>query len=174
MAPKVKAPVPTRPVKPRHRRAASGMMTMLMVKGDPAKALKGVTLPAEARVAIVSPSSESVKKLKSDGKSRFGTMRKVYAGVSPAATEPTVIDQSAFEPDARALALIEGVRIAREGLRASGGAYDLHQVRTLLRGISRQAIDRRVQEGSLLAVPGPSNRRSFPTLQTVTARSSKS
>jgi hypothetical protein len=34
-----------------------------------------------------------------------------------------------------------------------------------MRGVSRQAIDKRVQEGTLLAVPGPSNRRSYPTLQ---------
>ena len=34
-----------------------------------------------------------------------------------------------------------------------------------MRGVSRQAIDKRVQEGSLLAVPGPSNRRSYPTVQ---------
>jgi hypothetical protein len=31
--------------------------------------------------------------------------------------------------------------------------------------VSRQAVDKRVQDGSLLAVPGPSNRRSYPTLQ---------
>lgn len=35
----------------------------------------------------------------------------------------------------------------------------------MLHGISRQAVDKRVQEGSLFAVPGPSNRRSYPTLQ---------
>ena len=34
-----------------------------------------------------------------------------------------------------------------------------------MRGVSRRAIDKRVQDGSLLAVPGPSNRRSYPTLQ---------
>lgn len=39
------------------------------------------------------------------------------------------------------------------------------EVRTLLKGVSRQAIDKRVREGSLLAVPGPSNRRSYPAVQ---------
>lgn len=34
-----------------------------------------------------------------------------------------------------------------------------------MRGVSRQAVDKRVQEGTLLAVPGPSNRRTYPTLQ---------
>jgi hypothetical protein len=61
--------------------------------------------------------------------------------------------------------VLEGVRIAQEDLRQAGGAYDLEQVRTLMRGISRQAIDKRVQERSLLAVPGPNNRRAYPTLQ---------
>jgi len=34
-----------------------------------------------------------------------------------------------------------------------------------MHGVSRQAVDKRVNEGSLLAVPGPSNRRAYPTLQ---------
>jgi hypothetical protein len=34
-----------------------------------------------------------------------------------------------------------------------------------MQGVSRQAIDKRVQEGNLLAVPGPSNRRSYPDMQ---------
>ncbi|MEA2891482.1 MAG: hypothetical protein QOI05_2275 [Bradyrhizobium sp.] len=75
------------------------------------------------------------------------------------------INENAYEPDARAQALLEGVRIAQEDLRKAGGTYDLAQVRTLMQGVSRQAVDKRVQEGSLLAVPGPSNRRSYPTLQ---------
>ncbi|UIK08768.1 hypothetical protein [Neorhizobium galegae] len=65
-----------------------------------------------------------------------------------------LLDRSAFEPDARSRAMLEGIRIAQEDLRDAGGAYDLDQVRTLMRGVSRQAIDKRVQEGSLLAVPG--------------------
>jgi hypothetical protein len=34
-----------------------------------------------------------------------------------------------------------------------------------LNGVSRQAVDKRVADGSLLAVPGPQGRRRFPTLQ---------
>jgi hypothetical protein len=108
-----------------------------------------------------------MEKLRSRGKTRFGALRRIYTRTfSPAAkTQETVINQEAFEPDARSRAILEGVRIAQEDLRESGGAYDLEQVRTLMRGVSRQAVDKRVQEGSLLAVPGPSNRRSYPTLQ---------
>jgi hypothetical protein len=75
------------------------------------------------------------------------------------------IDKLAFEPDARSRAILRGVRIAEADLRASGGAFDLQAVRTLLRGVSRQRIDKQVREGSLLAVPGPSNRRVYPTVQ---------
>ena len=78
---------------------------------------------------------------------------------------PALVDRAAYEPDARSRAILNGVRIAERDLEESGGAYSLEQVRTLLRGVSRQAIDKRVLEGSLLAVPGPSNRRSYPTLQ---------
>jgi len=76
-----------------------------------------------------------------------------------------VIEKDAFKPDARSVAVLQGVRIAQEDLREAGGAYDLEQVRTLMHGVSRQAIDKRVSEGTLLTVPGPSNRRSYPTLQ---------
>ena len=75
------------------------------------------------------------------------------------------LGKEAFEPSARAKALLEGTRIRDQDLRAAGGAYTLRQVQALLHGVSRQAIDKRVRERSLLAVPGPSNRRSFPTLQ---------
>ena len=88
------------------------------------------------------------------------------AGRSEHRPDPTaVIDRDAFAPDARALALLHGTKIAAADLRASGGAFDLQAVRTLLRGISRQRVERMVRDGSLLAVPGPSNRRSYPTVQ---------
>ncbi|PIB95198.1 hypothetical protein CSW60_21825 [Caulobacter sp. X] len=50
-------------------------------------------------------------------------------------------------------------------LKESGGAFDIETVRKLLRGVSRQAIDKKVNEGSLLAVPGPSGKRRFPVVQ---------
>jgi hypothetical protein len=34
-----------------------------------------------------------------------------------------------------------------------------------MQGVSRQRIDKQVRDGSLLAVPGPSNRRYYPTAQ---------
>ena len=147
--------------------ASMGVMTMLPVKGNPAVTLRDLRLPPGVEVVILSPNPEKMEKLRSRGKTRFGALRRIYTrAFSPGAkTQETVINQEAFEPDARSRAILEGVRIAQEDLRESGGAYDLEQVRTLMRGVSRQAVDKRVQEGSLLAVPGPSNRRSYPTLQ---------
>ncbi len=75
------------------------------------------------------------------------------------------LDESAFRPDARARALLRGVEIARQDLADAGGAYSLEQVQVLMNGITRQAVEKRVQEGSLLAVPGPSNRRHYPAAQ---------
>ena len=65
----------------------------------------------------------------------------------------------------KAIAVLRGVEIAEQDLASAGGAYDLEHVRCLLHGISRQGIARRVREGSLLAVPGPCNRRCYPAFQ---------
>ncbi len=77
---------------------------------------------------------------------------------------PLAIDPAAYELSAKAKALALGRRIAEQDLRAAGGAYDLPQVEDLL-AISRQAIDRKVKEGAILAVPGPANRRRYPAIQ---------
>jgi hypothetical protein len=142
----------------------TGVMTMLLLSGA---VLKGAQLPPGAEVAIVSQKAATVKKIRDRFKGNLRSVWKVHAAaLSPTSSKrETVVNQAAYEPDARSLAILEGIRIAQEDLREAGGAYDLDQVRTLMRGVSRQAIDKRVQEGSLLTVPGPSNRRSYPTLQ---------
>jgi len=139
-------------------------VAMITVEGDPVAFLQGFTLPAGTKIAIVSKNSELVRKIQRSDAKRFGTVREVAAGRVHKTRTP-VVNSDAFKPDARSQALLDGVRIAQEDLREAGGTYDLEQVRTLMQGVSRQAIDKRVQEGSLLAVPGPSNRRSYPTLQ---------
>ncbi|TDX79666.1 hypothetical protein EDE05_112130 [Neorhizobium sp. R1-B] len=144
-----------------------GIVTMFTMKGDAIKALSGFKLPAGAKVAIVSSRPESVREIRKTTLGRVARVTEVIEkepGQVRADSKP-LVDRSAFEPDARSRAMLEGIRIAEEDLRDAGGAYDLDQVRTLMRGVSRQAVDKRVQEGSLLAVPGPSNRRSYPTLQ---------
>lgn len=119
-------------------------------------------------MAIVSSSPESVRKIRSSVTKRLGQVREIITRNPIPARDKArddLINKAAFEPDARSRAILEGVRIAQDDLRDAGGAYDLDQVRTLLKGVSRQAIDKRVREGSLLAVPGPSNRRSYPAVQ---------
>jgi len=134
----------------------------MIVVGKP-MSLKDLALPRGAKVAIVSTSGVDLKKFRERHKQLASYEVRYFSKTHK--TKLPIVNKAAFEPDARALAVLEGVKIAQEDLQRSGGAYDLEQVRTLLRGISRQAIDKRVQEGSLLAVPGPSNHRSYPTLQ---------
>ncbi|WP_246725124.1 hypothetical protein [Beijerinckia sp. L45] len=138
-------------------------MTMFTLAGDPAAMFRKFRIPAGAEVAIVSSRPDAVKEIEHSGE-HFVAVRRVYADAVSKARS-AVINKRAFEPDARAHAILEGVRIAQADLQAAGGAYDLDQVRGLMRGISRQAVHKRVQDGSLLAVPGPSNRQSFPTVQ---------
>lgn len=166
MRPKVKSRGLARRSDAPRLKSKLGSMTVMMVSGDPVTALRGVSLPAGAKVAVIATNREAVEKLKRSGKKRFKLLQKGYVPVTRSkGAAAAAVNRDAFKPDARARALLQGVRTAQEDLRSSGGAYDLAEVRTLLRGISRQAVDKRVREGSLLAVPGPSNRRSFPTLQ---------
>ncbi|MEX4009844.1 hypothetical protein [Neoaquamicrobium sediminum] len=146
---------------------SKAVVTMFTMKGDPIKTLSGLTLPAGARVAIVSSKPESVNEIWKSVRGQVARVTEVVEHDPDEAGSEKMpfVDKAAFEPDARSRAMLEGIRIAQEDLRDAGGAFDLDQVRTLMRGVSRQAVDKRVQEGSLLAVPGPSNRRSYPTLQ---------
>lgn len=146
---------------------ASSTLRMFTAKGNLMKALSGVKLPKGARIAIVSEGAESAGAIKKTVKGRNLKMTEVIVQITrqKRATPKVVVDRTAFQPDARSRALLQGIRIAQEDLRNAGGAYALDEVRALMQGVSRQAIDKRVQEGSLLAVPGPSNRRSYPTLQ---------
>jgi hypothetical protein len=163
------------PARRRKKSEASpdGMMTMFVLKTNTFADVDGFSLPAGAQVAVVtskpaatrSVARSMAERIQSDG----FLVRKAEAETAPheiARTDVRAeIDRSAFEPDARSKAILQGIRIAQSDLKAAGGAYDLEEVQALLNGVTRQAVDKRVQEGSLLAVPGPSNRRRYPTLQ---------
>jgi len=71
----------------------------------------------------------------------------------------------AYEPDARAKAVLRGKQRMQTELKAAGGTYTLDEVRQMLNGISRQAVHKKVQEGHLLTVPGPGDDRRYPTAQ---------
>jgi hypothetical protein len=147
------------------------------VVGDPARAITEMkNLPAGVSVALIPSNTVVEKELQRLGSELFqrlpGLVIKakgrgnIWRRVKPVPDErKSAIDASAFEPSSRAKALLKGVQIAQGDLKESGGAYDLDQVRVLMNGISRQMVDRKVREGSLLAVPGPSNRRAYPTVQ---------
>lgn len=147
------------------------------VVGDPARAITEMrNLPEGVSVALIPSTAAVEQELRRLGSGRIqrlpGLVIKakgrgsVWKRVKPRPAErKSAIDASAFEPSSRAKALLKGVQIAQDDLKESGGAYDLDQVRVLMNGISRQMVDRKVREGSLLAVPGPSNRRAYPTVQ---------
>jgi hypothetical protein len=132
-------------------------------------ALAGMTLPASATIAIISPEREGKVLERSDRVVLYGEVRPQRSYHRAIRVQPgrgrTDIDTTAFEPDARSRALLRGIHLAQEDLREAGGAYDLDEVRTMMHGVSRQAVDKRVREGKLLAVPGPNNRRRYPTVQ---------
>jgi hypothetical protein len=84
---------------------------------------------------------------------------------SEVANEAGDIAKDAYTPGARARMILRGIKNAEADLAEAGGTFDLSEVRRVMRGISRQMVDRKFREGSLLAVPGPSNRRVYPTIQ---------
>lgn len=73
-------------------------------------------------------------------------------------------ETDAYAVGPRGLALLRGKQIRDDDLRRAGGAYTLDQVRELLR-ITRQAIEKKVREQAILAVPGPSGERRYPVAQ---------
>ncbi|MDO5897034.1 hypothetical protein [Agrobacterium sp. Azo12] len=149
----------------------NGIMTMFVLDANPFEEVAGFQLPAGARLAVVTSKPETASAIartvgkRFRGNSMIVRRPRQLARAKESAETTSTVNKAAFEPDARSLAVLQGVRIAQNDLKAAGGAYDLEQVRMLLHGVSRQAVDKRVQEGSLLAVPGPSNRRCYPTLQ---------
>ena len=139
------------------------------VPKDHIRSLATMELPDDARITVTTrrplPNSK-INRLKWIDLSEDSAMALAEDSLTPShARQETSVARTAFEPDARARALLRGIEIAESDLAAAGGAYDLAQVQRLMHGVSRQRIERRVQERTLLAVPGPSNRRRYPTFQ---------
>jgi hypothetical protein len=136
---------------------------------DDIRSFAQLDFPEGTRVAVVSPSK--IKGVRSHKLKRVRLSSGATAAMLDGDVAPVVLGETAapsakaFEPGPRARALLRGIEIAESDLAESGGAFDFPQVQRLLRGVSRQRIDQRVQDGSLLAVPGPSNKRRFPALQ---------
>ncbi|HEV7370919.1 hypothetical protein [Arenibaculum sp.] len=80
-------------------------------------------------------------------------------------TARSALRADAYAPDARARAILRGREIAENDLRASGGAYEMDQVRMLMGNISRQAVAKKVAQDALLAVDGLKGSRRYPTVQ---------
>lgn len=110
-------------------------------------------MPQPARYAKVGKRDQPVQSLPR----RAAMPERVAAAIR---TGPVV----GFEPGPRARALLRGIEIAEQDLKAAGGTFGLDDVMRLLR-ISRQAIDKKVKADALLAVPGPGNERRYPVCQ---------
>ncbi len=120
--------------------------------------------PSGVRVALVANSGAAKKKLMAWASEQMEQDDQVPERNAPAKPQPK-IENAAYAPNARARALLRGIKIAEADLKEAGGAFKPDEVRKLLSGVSRQALEKRVKDGSLLAVPGPSNRRRYPALQ---------
>jgi hypothetical protein len=134
------------------------------------KSVRWDKMPASANVVIVSVGDNPELGMpKTLGKS-LGRFQFVAAGTKTQKAKPAApaIQEGAFQPGARARALLRGAEIVEQDLRASGGAFGLEDVCKLMHGVTRQAIHKRVSEGSLLAVRGPSNRNVYPVVQFAT------
>ena len=77
----------------------------------------------------------------------------------------SMADKTVIRRDTRSRALLRRKEITQHKIETVGGAFTLGQVCQVMGCVSRQAIERRVREGRLLAVPGPSNRRVYPAVQ---------
>jgi hypothetical protein len=158
-------PARTEQARPKSRARAGEGVYAYAVKGDAAKVLAAWKLPRGARVAIIPMDATVEAELRRAGGNRIARYGRVEADPANLEETATKVGESAFEPDARARALLRGVEIAEADLARAGGAFDLRQVQKIMHGVSRQRIERRVQERSLLAVPGPGRRRRYPTVQ---------
>ena len=122
-------------------------------------------LPADANVMIVSVGDYPKLKLPRSKTKGFWRMRLVRAKDHRKTDEISPqIKASAFQPGARARALLRGAEAIAEDLKAAGGTFDLEAICSLTH-LTRQAIHKQVTDGRLLAVPGPSNRNVYPVAQ---------
>lgn len=172
MAQTVKGPSrPRQPARRRWRRSGvangSGALRVygfsaLLDKVENLVAMKG--LPPGVEIALVAETAEAEQKLR-DWKGASVEPTGHFIPIEATNSNGATIDTQAYEPDARSRALLRGLEIAKQDLADAGGAFELAEVVALLHGISRQRVEKRVKEGSLFAVPGPSNRRRYPTFQ---------
>jgi len=152
----------------RHKRDGSEVKSAVALSEGEVRLLAGKKAPAGVRIAAFATTPEAERHLKHfapGSGSRFVKLIIRETDSSGGEAPAPHIGASAFKPNARARALLRGIKMAQADLEEAGGAYHLEDVQALLNGVTRQAISKRVEEGSLLAVPGPNNRRRYPTLQ---------
>ena len=75
------------------------------------------------------------------------------------------VDEAAFQPSARAIAVLRGVDIARRDLVDAGGTYDAIEVQHLLNLPSEDELDGLVNDRSILSLKNSRQEIRFPTFQ---------
>jgi hypothetical protein len=130
------------------------------------KSFLGTMPPAGVKLTFVADSPAAKKKLDAWVSRRMARAGRVVVSEpgKPAETKAR-IERPVHAPGSRARALLRGLEIAEADLKEAGGAFTAEEARRLLNGVSPQALEKRVKDGSLLAVPGPSNRRQYPAMQ---------
>jgi len=122
--------------------------------------------PSGVKITFVAGSPAAKRKLEAWASRRMAQADRVVASEpgKPVKTKAN-IEPPAYAPGSRARALLQGMKIAEADLQEAGGTFTAAEAQRLLNGVSRQALEKRVKDGSLLAVPGPSNRRRYPAMQ---------
>ena len=163
-----------------HNRKTRSKSSATAAKSTRHASAKRKSTTSAAKKVVKRPASvKVVKRLRSAGRiARIALMQPVKGDTTLLRTSPEIkrvilglgrsqgtIEASAYAPSSRARALLQGVKIAEADLKEAGGTFDLEEVQAVLNNVSRQAVEKRVKDGTLLAVPGPNNRRRYPTIQ---------
>ena len=148
----------------RIKKNRKGHYTLLNIDAPPA-AIKELERTMSINEDIIRYLTERVDKLQEDPSATMHQARLVEATEPRRAHKTTPqIKASAFQPSARARALLRGAEAIAADLKAAGGTFDLKAVCSLTH-LTRQAIHKKVIDGRLLAVPGPSKRNVYPVAQ---------
>jgi hypothetical protein len=121
--------------------------------------------PGAKLVVVTKPGAKGKPRIEAVGRITYkgGTHR--YVKIESITTKAVPqIEVDAFEPDAKARALLRGVELAQQDLADSGGSFTLEQVLKLL-GVTRQRVHEKVQQGELFSVKAPGGRIRFPVVQ---------
>lgn len=137
------------------RRALRALAGGIVLSGRPDRARSNPKPSSEADAAAAA--------VRFKAETWGAALAEVQAAVA-ASSGVAVSKHAADRLSVRARTLLRGIEIQEADLVKSGGAYELGEVEALLR-VTRQRVHQLVQQGDVLAVPGPGNRARYPSVQ---------